>query len=394
MPPLTDAQLRALKPVDRTVRLFDGGGLYLELTPAGGRYWRQKYRFDGRERRLAHGVYPDVGLAQARVRREDARSLLRQGLDPGAAKRAQRRATGDDFETVAREWLAKQQLAEATRGKTLWMLESFVFPRIGARAIGKITAPDLLDDVLQPLDARGTAETAHRTRQIISRVFRYAVVTRRADTDPTYALRGALAPVKPTSHAALTDPDAVGALLRAIDGYHGAAPTLAALQLTPLLFVRPFELRSMEWAELDLRGALWRIPAGKMKMRREHLVPLSKQALAVLKDIRPLTGSGRYCFPSLRTLDRPMSENTINGALRRLGYATAEMTAHGFRSTASTLLHELGFDTRMIEVQLAHVDQDQTRGIYNRAAYLPQRKKMMQAWSDYLDKLKRPSAAP
>lgn len=392
MPPLTDAQLRSLKPVERTQRLFDGGGLYLELTPAGGRYWRQKYRHEGQERRLSHGVYPAVTLAQARAKREDARALLRRGVDPGAAKRANRRAVGDDFETVAREWLKKQSLADATRDKTLWMLESFVFPAIGARAIGKITAPDLLDDVLQPLDARGIAETAHRTRQVISRVFRYAVVTRRADTDPTYALRGALAPVKPVSHAALTEPDAVGGLLRAIDGYQGAAPTVAALRLTPLLFVRPLELRSMEWAELDLRGALWRIPAGKMKMRREHLVPLSKQALAILKSIQPVTGEGRYCFPSLRTFDRPLSENTINGALRRLGYATEEMTAHGFRSTASTLLHELGFDTRVIEVQLAHADPDQTRGIYNRAKYLPQRKKLMQAWADYLDKLRRPSA--
>ena len=401
MPPLTEAKLRALKPAEKVYRVADDAGLYIEVHPNGSRYWRQKYRWLGREKRLAHGVYPEVSLAQARAKRDESRAQLRAGIDPGAAKRAARAAAADDFEAIAREWLDRERkhgkgrggkgLTETTAAATLARMEQHVFPYIGRDPIRALTAADILERVLRRLDEAGKAETAHRVKWIISRVFRYAVQTRRADTDPTSALRGALAPVRPEHHPAITEPRAVGALLRAIDGYDGTAVVRAALRLAPLLFVRPDELNRMEWRELDLGAALWRIPAERTKMRREHLVPLSRQALAILREIEPLTGRGRYVFPAMGKPGRPISENTLNGALRRLGYSSEEHTAHGFRSTASTLLHELGFGTRVIEVQLAHKDRDQTRGIYNRALYLPQRTEMMQAWADYLDSLKQPA---
>lgn len=402
MPPLTDAKIRAIQPVAKTRRYTDADGLYLEVTPEGGRYWRQKYRYDGREKRLAHGVYPGTTLAQARAKRDDARALIRAGVDPSDLKRARRRAAENHFQSVADEWLKKQRapgkdgkpgLADATYEKNVWMLEKIIYPHIGRRPISKITSGDVLDCVLRRLDDAGKAETAHRTRQMLGRIFRYAIATRRADYDPTAALKGALAPNKPVSHAALTDEDAVAGMLLAIAGYQGTASTCAALQVSPYLFQRPGEIRQMEWDELDLDGAMWRIPEHKMKSRREHWVPLARQVVKILRAHRPLSVQSRWVFPAIGKRGTPISDNTVNYALRRLGYDGTEMTAHGFRSTASTLLNEMGFDSRVIEKQLAHEDRVKDRGIYNRAQYLPQRKKLMQAWADHLDKLRQRAAA-
>lgn len=378
-------------------KLFDGGGLYLDVRENGARYWRMKYRHGGRERLLALGVYPEVSLAEARKRRDEARATLREGSDPAAARRAERRqamlAAENTFEAIAREWLAKQQeaLAPATYAKACWTLEELVFPWLGARPVAELTAPDVLD-VLRRIEARGAHETAHRTKQRIAQVFRYAIATGRARHDPAADLRGALAPVVSKSRAAITDADGVGDLLRALDGYSGQFVTRCALRLAPLVFARPGEIRRAEWAEFDLDRAEWRIPASKMKMREEHIVPLSAQAVAVLRELHPLTGQGRYLFPSLRSAREPMSENTINAALRRLGFDKHTMTAHGFRALASTRLNELGWAPDVIERQLAHAERNKVRAAYNRAQYLAERRKMMQAWADYLDALREAPA--
>lgn len=390
---LTDARIRAAKATEKTQRLFDAGGLYLEITPAGGRYWRLKYRHAGKEKRLALGVYPEVSLADARKGRDNARIAIREGQDPSAAKQAAKRravlTSGNTFEAVAREWLAMQQrsMAKATHKKALATLEGMVFPWIGALPIASITAPDLLS-VLRRIEARGAHETAHRTKARCSQVFRYAIATGRTERDPTADLRGALAPVVSTNFASVTEPGRVGELLRTIDGYTGQHATRCALKLAPLVFVRPGELRKAEWSEFDLDQAQWRIPAARMKMGELHIVPLSTQAVAVLRELKPLTGRGQYLFPSLRAPMEPMSDNTINAALRRMGYSKDEMTGHGFRAMASTRLNELGWDADVIERQLAHAPRNKVRAAYNRAQYLDERKKMMQAWADYLDGLR------
>lgn len=329
---LTATRIRNAKPANKPLRLFDGGGLYLELTPSGARYWRLKYRYAGKEKRLALGVYPEVTLAEARQRRDEGRAILRNGGDPAAVKRAQRVAmkAAESFGSIAVEWLAKQKaiLAAVTFAKAQWMLG--LVASLDAMPIADITAPDVLA-ALRRIEATGTHETAHRVKSRVGQVFRYAIATGRAQRDPTADLRGALAPVVSKSHAAVTDPAAVADLLRALQGYAGQPATVAALKLAPMLFVRPGNLRAMEWAELDLDAAQWRIPAGKMKMREAHVVPLPSQAVAILRALHPLTGRGRYCFPSLRTADRPMSANTVNTALRRLGFDKDTMTGHGFR---------------------------------------------------------------
>jgi integrase len=394
---LTHTALRAAKPTEKPYKLSDGGGLYLLVNPSGALWWRFKYQFEGREKLLSLGVHPHVSLQQARALRDEAKKAVANRVDPSAKRQAEKSSTANSFEAVAREWLALQEkkLAPATYAKAVWTLETLVYPYIGSRPIAKLSAADVLK-VLKRIEGRGIHETAHRTRQRCSQVFRYAVQTERAAHDVTADLRGALAPVVSEHHAAITEPVRIGELLRAIDGYTGHSATAYALKLAPLLFVRPGELRHAEWVEFDLDGPepQWRIPAEKMKMGEQHLVPLSKQALALLRELQPLTGRGPYLFPSIRSRTRPMSDNTVNAALRRLGYTSEEMTGHGFRSLASTCLNEQGYHPDLIELQLAHAERNKVRAAYNKAQRLPERRKMMEAWADYLDGLRRANVVP
>ena len=330
-----------------------------------------------------------MSLRQARERRDEARKLLAAGIDPGTIRKAERIVNSDTFEAVAREWFEKfsPKWAKGHADKIIRRLERDVFPWIGTRPIGELTAPEVLT-MLRRIESRGAIETAHRAHQNCGAVFRYAVATGRAQRDPCGDLRGAIPPAKSEHFASITEPDGIGELLRAIDGYTGYAATRAALKLAPLVFVRPGELRHAEWAEINLDKSEWRIPSERMKMRTPHVVPLSRQAVAVLQDLRPLTGVGQLLFPSVRTRARPMSENTVNAALRRLGYTSDDMTGHGFRSMASTLLNEQGWHRDAIERQLAHAERDAVRAAYNYAEHLPERRKMMQAWADYLDSLR------
>jgi integrase len=388
---LTDKAIQAAKPKTRPYKLADGEGLTLLVKPIGSKLWRFRYRHEGREKMLGFGSYPDTSAKLAREKRDQARKLLAQGLDPSGTRQAEKAARGNTFEAVAHEWLAlqKERLAAATYAKAVWTLGTLVFPYLGTRPIDKITAADVLK-VLKRIEGRGLRETAHRTRQRISQVCRYAVVTERANHDVTLNLRGALAAVVSTNHAAITEPAKIGELMRSIEAYKGQAVTWSALRIAPLVFVRPGELRHAEWSEFDLDSddPQWRIPAEKMKMREQHIVPLSKQVVKILQELKPLTGSGRYLFPALTTTRRCMSENTINLALRRMGYAHEEMTGHGFRSLASTCLNEQGYHPDLIELQLAHAERNQVRAAYNKAQRLNERRKMMQAWADYLDDLR------
>ena len=388
---LTDVAVRSAKPEAKARRLTDGGGLFLEIRPNGSKYWRLAYRFQGKQKLLALGVYPEVTLAEARESRMAAKRLLKGGVDPMEAKRAEKEVESgaNALETVAHEWFTKMAKTWVPRhAETIKRrLESFVFPSLGRRPVNAITAPELLK-VLHMIEARGTVETAHRVKQICGQVFRYAVATGRAERDPSADLRGALAPAKSKHMASIIDPKGVAGLLRAIDEYQGSVVTACALKLAPLVFVRPGELRHAEWEEIDLEAAEWRIPAAKMKMKSPHIVPLSRQAVAVLREIQPVTGNGRYVFPSQRTGERPMSDNTVNAALRRMGFTKEEMTGHGFRAMASTLLNEQGWDRDAIERQLAHAERNKVRAAYNFAEMLPERRKMMQAWADYLDQLR------
>ncbi len=404
--PLTDASIRSAKPGEKPIRLFDTGGLYLEVAPSGGKWWRLKYRFDGKEKRLSLGVYPEVSLAGrkdkdtgawidgARDRRDKARRLLADGVDPSEHRKIVKSAWADraanSFEVVAREWLRKfaPQWAESHGEKNMRRLERDVFPWLGSRPVAELTAPELLK-VLRRVEGRGAAETAHRVRQICGQVFRYAIATGRGERDLSIDLRGALVPVRPVHLAAMTRPDAIGDLLRAIEGYQGQLVTKSALRLAPLVFVRPGELRAAEWKEIDLDGAEWTIAAGRMKMRQAHLVPLSTQAVAILRELQPLTGHGRYVFPSARSNSRPMSNNAILAALRRMGVTKDEMSGHGFRAMARTVLDEvLHVRPDYIEHQLAHAVRDPLGRAYNRTAHLEERRKMMQLWSDYLEGLR------
>ena len=371
----------------------DGQGLYLHIT-ASGKYWRMAYRMHDKQKTLSIGVYPAVSLAQAREARKRAKELLAQGVDPGTAKREEKQAkaaaASSTFELVAREWLEKTKAdrATSTHDKITGWLAKDVLPYIGARPISAIGPRDVLA-VLRKVEKRAALESANRIKQICGQVFRYAVATGTAERDVTQDLKGALA--KPiTGHfAAITEPLPLGALLRSMAAYAGHPNVQAALALTPLVFVRPGELRTMEWAEVDMETAEWRIPAAKMKMRADHIVPLATQALALLRGMHPATGHGRYVFPSLRTGERPMSENTVNAALRAMGYAKEVHSAHGFRATARTILDEvLGERVDLIEHQLAHAVRDVHGRAYNRTAHLPARRQMMQRWADYLDKLR------
>lgn len=404
--PLTDIQIRKAKAADRPIRLPDGKGLYIEVSPAGGKLWRFKYRFDGKEKRLSLGTYPDVPLASqakkngdksrkvkgARELRDEARELLAQGIDPSHEKKVAKQLRTMDvetFEVVTREWYAKHSTkwAPSHASKVIRRFERDLFPWLGARPIAQITAPEILA-VLRRIESRGAIFTAHRAHQNCGMVFRYAVATGRAQSDPTGALRGAIAPAEAEHFASIKDPKAIGDLLRAIDGYKGSFVTKCALQLAPVLFVRPGELRQAEWREINLDACEWRIPAKKMKSRADHIVPLSAQAVAILREIHPLTGAGNYIFPGAQSARRPMSENAVNGALRRLGYEKSELTGHGFRSMASTLLHEQGWKSDVIERQLAHKERNAVKAAYNHAEHMPERRKMMQHWADYLDSLR------
>ena len=389
MPALSEAKIRASRPKERAYKVFDERGLFMLVTPTGGRLWRLRYRIGGVEKLLSLGAYPDVPLKRAREKREDARKLVADGIDPSAKRQAERATQVETFEAIAKEWLELQRksLAAETMEILGARLKSFLYPYVGSRPIASITAQELLA-ALRRIEARGKHETAHRVRSLAGRVFRYAVATGRAQHDVAADLKNALAPVKSRNFASVTEPARVGELLRAIDGYSGQPIPALALKLAPLVFVRPGELRGAEWCEFDLEGAEWRIPAARLKMREQHIVPLSRQAVAILRELQILTGSGRYVFPSLLSADRPMSDNTINAALRRLGYGSDEQTGHGFRSMASTLLNEQGFSPDVIELQLAHQERNKVRAAYNRATRLAERRQMMQVWADYLEGLR------
>ena len=391
--PLTDLEIRKAKHSDKPFRLSDEKGLFLLVHPNGSKYWRQKYRFGGKEKLLAFGVYPEVSLTEARERRDAARKLLANGADPGEVKKAQK---ADDklraenpFEIVCREWLeAKRAVASPAQvKKAKARLEKDVFPWLGGRPVNEITAPEILA-VLRRIDARGARYTAHKAKSEISQVFRYAIATGRAERDPCPDLRGAIPPAKSEHMASITDPEGVAELLRAMDAFSGTFPVQCALRLAPLLFVRPGELRQAEWKDINLERGEWRFLVSKTNT--DHLVPLSTQAVAILRELHPLTGQGRYVFPGARDTKVPMSNATVNAALRRMGYDTrTEITGHGFRAMARTILHEeLHQKPEVIEHQLAHQVPDTLGNAYNRTRFLKERTVMMQIWADYLDRLK------
>ena len=390
--PLTDTAIRNAKPGLKRVKLSDGGGLHLLIQPYGTKLWRLAFRFGGKQKLLAFGIYPAVSLAEARARRDAAKQLLADDIDPSVRRKLEKQASVITFRLVAEELLDKMQRegrAPRTLTKTRWLLE-FAFPTVGERPIAKVNALELLD-VLRKIEARGNYETARRLRSTCGMVFRYAIATGRAERDPSVDLRGALTAPKVKHRATILEPAAIGALLRAIEGFDGQTTIRAALRLAPLVFVRPGELRYAEWKEFDLDNAEWVISAEKMKMRRPHRVPLSRQAVIILEGLKTITGECRWLFPSVRTIIRPISENTLNAALRRLGYGPDAMTAHGFRAMASTRLNEMGrWNADAIERQLAHQEQNAVRRAYTHGAeYWTERVAMMQVWADYLDALSK-----
>ncbi|PLK47287.1 integrase arm-type DNA-binding domain-containing protein [Uliginosibacterium sp. TH139] len=390
--PLTDTEIRNALPGEKPLRMFDGGGLYLEIAPSGGKWWRLKYRFDGKEKRLSLGVYPETTLKAARDKRNEARKQLEAGTDPGSARKAEKRralvSRANSFEAVAREWYSNQEPTwVATHAKdVLRRLESNLFPTLGELPLSEVEPADLLAAVRE-IETRGARDLAHRVLQVAGQVFRYGVATQRCKRDPTPDLRGALKPHKARNQPAVR-PEEVPALLRAIDGYEaiGDRQTRLALTLCALTFTRTTELIGAEWSEIDLDAGLWIIPSQRMKMRNEHLVPLAKQAIEALLLLQETCCGSRFVFPG-RNRDKPISNNTMLFALYRLGYK-GKMTGHGFRAVASTILNEQGYRPDVIERQLAHCEQNEVRGAYNRAEYLKERRTMMQEWADYLDKLK------
>lgn len=393
--PLTDAVIRGAKPRERDWKLSDEKGLYLLVTPKGSKRWNFKFRFAGKEKKLSLGLYPDLSLKDARRLRDEARNDLALGIDPARRKQEEKAAAKlgaeNSFAVIAEEFLEKRQkegLAESTLSKNRWFLD-LLRPSIGKLPIADMTPREILQ-ALKKIESSGKRETANRVRSFASRVFRYAIATARADADPAHALRGALAAPVVKHYAAITDEVRLGELLRAIDGYSGEPATMIALKLTPHVFQRPGEVRQMRWSELDFEKAIWTIPASRMKQRREdHAVPLSRQAIELLRSMEPLSAHSEYVFPSARTKLRPMSENAINGALRRLGFSGSEMTAHGFRTTASSLLNESGkWNPDAIERALSHADKNAVRGTYNRSPYWKERVEMAQWWSDHLDALR------
>lgn len=390
--PLTDIAVKTAGPKDKPYKLTDGEGMYLFVTSAG-KYWRYDYRFLGKRKTLALGVYPVVTLAEARERKSDARKSLANNIDPSGLKQSLRKEAVKNasitFESVAREWHQKNTVKWSVKNtaRTISLLERSIFPFVGKIPISDLKSSDILSPI-QKIEKRGNIQTAHRALMYCGQVIRYAMSTDRAYTDITVPLRGALTPIVEKHHSSITNPKEIGNLLRDIDGYQGSFVTQCALKLAPLFFVRPGELRQAEWIEFDLNAREWRIPANKMKMKSIHIVPISEQALIILAKLHEHTGHAKYLFPSIRAIDRPMSDNTLNAALRRLGYEKEVMTAHGFRSMASTTLHEQGWPHDAIERQLAHAERNKISSAYNYAEYLPKRREMMQKWADYLDGLK------
>ncbi len=396
--PLKDLEIRALKAQDRVYKRTDERGLYLEVHPSGSKLWRLKYAHLGKDKRIALGRYPEVGLAEARRKRDEARQKLREGVDPLAERKREKLVAlynaANTFGDVAKEYIDKmvaEGRADTTTTKANWLLEQLA--PIAARAVSDLKPVDVLA-ALKRIEAKGKHETARRCRSFASRVFRYAVATGRAETDPTSVLRGALVTPKVEHHSAILDPQSVGELLRSIDAYSGHLITRIAMQISPHVMARPGELRQALWPEFDLENGVWKIPPERMKMRRPHAVPLSRQVQAYLVELHALTGPEGFVFPAFHTSLRPLSENTINQAFRRMGYAVGEVTAHGLRTTASTLLNESGkWSPDAIERSLAHADKDSVRGTYNRGFYWEERVAMHQWWSDYLDQL-RDTVAP
>lgn len=396
---LSDVKVRNAKPAEKQIKLSDGDGMYLLITPNGGKCWRLKFRFGGKEKVLALGTYPEISLADARQRREDARKLLAKGVDPGAVKAAQKAAKGDlaanTFEIIAREWHAEhmkvKKISEEHAVNTMNRLEKDVFPWIGKKPILEVKASEI-KAVLDRIKDRGVVETARRVKTIIGQVYRHAIKTDRAMYDITAGLKGHLPSVRDTRKhmSAITDPKELAPLLKAIDIYSGSFIVRCALKIAPMVFVRPGELRKAEWSEFDFEKREWIIPAEKMKMKVAHIVPLSDQVIEVLEELKPLTGSGRYLFPSVRTTQRPMSDNTINAAFKRMGFDGDTIVGHGLRATARTLIHEvLGFTPDAIEAQLAHIVPDRLGRAYNRTSHLAERRKIMSQWSEYLEGLKQ-----
>ncbi len=389
---LTDTELKKTKPGAKPAKLSDGGGLFLLVVPAGGKWWRFNYRFAGKQKTLSMGIYPDVPLIRARERRDEARRLLAEGIDPGENRKVQKAAktalSENSFEAVAREWFAKFKPGWAVThsDKIIKRLENDMFPWLGSRPVAEITAPEILQ-CLRRIEGRGALDTAHRAQQNCGQVFRYAVQTGRAVRDPSGDLRGAMPPAQRVHYASITDPVAVAELLRAIDGFRGTFVVQCALRLSPLFFVRPGELRKAKWEEFDLDKGEWRYLVTKTKT--DHLVPLASQAVATLRELYALTGYGEYVFPG-RDPQKPMSGAAVNAALRRMGYDTkTEITGHGFRAMARTILHQdIGIVPEVIEHQLAHRVPDALGTAYNRTKFLKERRAMMQQWADYLDKLK------
>lgn len=403
IPPLSELQVRNAKPQPKEYKITDGGGLHLLISPSGGKLWRMKYRYDGKERQLAFGAYPAVSLADARQRRADAKKLLANGVDPGAIKKAQKSAREDllanSFEIVSREWFAKFSVnwSVTHSEKTLSRLEKNIFPWVGKRPIAEIEPPEILS-VLQRMESRGAVETARKMKITCGQIFRYGVATGRCKRDATADLKGALQPPVTKNMAALTNPKDVAELLRASDEYQGSFVVKCALKLAPLWFCRPGELRKTEWSEIDFDKKELNIPVERMKLptstKRKcrgqfHLIPLSRQAIEVLNELQPLTGHSKYVFPGYRSPTRPMSENAVLLALRKMGFTKDEMSGHGFRAMARTMIRqELHLEAEYIELQLAHATKSQNGTAYDRVSFLPERKKMMQQWADYLDRLK------
>lgn len=385
---LTDNAIKNLKPAKKTLRSFDTQGLYIEVSPAGGKWWRLKYRFAGKEKRLSLGVYPEITLKKARELRDQQRRLIAEGIDPSENRKVQKslqhQLSDNTFEHIAREWILKhgKNWAPTHVDRTLRRLERDIFPWLGKKDISRITAHEILVCV-QRIENRGALETAHRALQNCGQVMRYAVATARAERDPTSDLKGALPPVQEKHFPAITEPKQVGELLRTFETYEGTFTVRCALKLAPLVFVRPGELRTAKWSDINFEKAEWCFYVSKTKS--QHIVPLSKQALEILNEIKPLTGNSPFVFPSSRNFHRPMSDNAILAAMRRLDIPKEVMTGHGFRAMARTILDEvLGFRPDYIEHQLAHAVRDPNGRAYNRTAHLPQRREMMQAWADYL----------
>jgi len=394
--PLSDVKVRNAKPKEKDYKLADGGGLYLLVSSTGGKLWRFKYGYGGKEKLLALGVYPIVGLSDARQRRDDAKKLLDNGVDPSinrkAAKAARNEAIGNSFEMVAREWHGhkKDEWSIDHAATIMTRLEKDIFPWIGGTPLMDVTAKNI-KEVVDRVKSRGTIEAARRLLTIINQVFTYAISTDRANFNIAQGLKGYLPPSSKTKKhmAAVTDPKELGPLLRAIDTYQGSFVAQCALKLLPLLFCRPGELRHMEWCEIDFEAGQVNIPGHKMKMKSDHIIPLSSQAIVILKELQPLTGHGKYVLPSTRSFSRCMSDNTINAAFRRMGFGGGTVVGHGFRATARTLLHEvLQVNPYVIEAQLAHKVPDALGRAYNRTTHIVERRKMMQKWADYLDGLK------